>query len=718
MQRSRIFRCFLWGYFIFAVTVVFSTILRLGVAPSGPFLFALLFFLLTGCATIFLLFRGGLRGTFKKEKEEIGNPKHLLRNYALSGLLVFSILALMSFFGLLHDAQRNLNVLGGQWILKGAGYRIKHVSNSPLTVVHLMNILPTDERYLTACSNIIKDLKAAKARVVMLLLPADFSLTELNYDLLNELNESGIVVFGIQKKVQDEYNPDFHFFPIDVDNTTATDEYYLVRAVRDRLRWGLVTAESSPYRYYPQYGWRLSDTLRYPAEDICLEILRMYVGYPADTESKRIKNDVVMGNYRIPVFREGFTCTAVDFWLDDRNEVNAEYDKVSNKIEYSETKSEFYDLCKEKIVIISPRSSFRVGGPFGFMVQAYADIIQGILTDNLLLPLDDWNEIFIVLSIVFTALVCHKLSALDSVAFLTSSSIAIFLGGLLLVNQFHVFIETIYMIMSIVFCTTAFHVAKLAQKRRTIEQRIVLELEKKAILESQKGQLEVQVAERTAELRAEKDKSDRLLYNILPKEIADELKESGVTPARRFEEVSIMFTDFRGFTSTVASIPASRLVDELNDIFHHVDDITERNGLEKIKTIGDAYMAVAGLPMESNIHALQAVKAALQILSYIDERNKSSFIKWEMRAGIHSGTVVAGVVGKWKFTYDIWGDAVNIANRLESAGVPGKVNISAFTYDLIKDQFDCEYRGKIDAKGKGEIDMYFVLEEKSLRNDA
>jgi class 3 adenylate cyclase len=240
-------------------------------------------------------------------------------------------------------------------------------------------------------------------------------------------------------------------------------------------------------------------------------------------------------------------------------------------------------------------------------------------------------------------------------------------------------------------------------------QTLEAEQERKRVAIEHKERLEVEVAERTQELRAEKENADRLLHNILPVDVADELIANGSTQPQRYEEVSILYTDFKGFTNAVASLPAKRVVEELNDIFQHFDDIIDACGIEKIKTIGDAYMIAGGLPRPLPDHAERCVDTALRMLAYIEERNKTSALKWSMRAGIHSGAVVAGVVGKRKFTYDVWGDTVNIASRMESAGEPGRVNVSAYTYDLVKSKYKGEYRGKLDAKGKGEIDMYFVL---------
>ncbi len=221
-------------------------------------------------------------------------------------------------------------------------------------------------------------------------------------------------------------------------------------------------------------------------------------------------------------------------------------------------------------------------------------------------------------------------------------------------------------------------------------------------------ELERVVKERTQELEVEKNKSDALLLNILPAQLVEELKEKGFTKPREFKMISILFTDFKGFTNISATLPAEKLVNELNDMFKMFDAIIERYGLEKLKTIGDSYMIGAGLPRETEDHAQRIVMAAMQMHNYVNDRNKTSAVKWQMRAGVHSGNVVAGVVGTKKFTYDIWGDTVNIASRMESSCEPGRINISAYTYDLIREYFECEYRGKVDAKGKGEIDMYFV----------
>ena len=209
-------------------------------------------------------------------------------------------------------------------------------------------------------------------------------------------------------------------------------------------------------------------------------------------------------------------------------------------------------------------------------------------------------------------------------------------------------------------------------------------------------------------LMAEQKRSDDLLHNILPVNVAKDLKETGKTVPKRHNNVTILFTDFKGFTELVASIPAITLVNELNDIFGRFDEIVEEAGVEKIETIGDAYVAASGLEKEITQHAINCITAAKQMLSYLEERNKEHDIKWSMRVGIHSGPIVSGVVGKKKFSYDLFGDTINTASRMESTGEPGKINISGPTFQLVKDDIDYDYRGKIHAKGKGEIEMYFV----------
>jgi adenylate cyclase len=213
-------------------------------------------------------------------------------------------------------------------------------------------------------------------------------------------------------------------------------------------------------------------------------------------------------------------------------------------------------------------------------------------------------------------------------------------------------------------------------------------------------------------IRKERNKSDSLLLNILPEQTAQELKEKGTTNARFYDEVTVMFTDFKGFTRIAEQMSPQQLVDEINECFSAFDRIIEKHGIEKIKTIGDSYMAVGGLPVASKNHAIQVVSAALEIQSYMNDylslRKSSGQHAFEVRIGIHTGPVVAGIVGTRKFQYDIWGDTVNTASRMESASEPGKVNISESTYQLISTHFESLYRGEIEVKNKGKLRMYFV----------
>lgn len=215
-------------------------------------------------------------------------------------------------------------------------------------------------------------------------------------------------------------------------------------------------------------------------------------------------------------------------------------------------------------------------------------------------------------------------------------------------------------------------------------------------------------------IEKEKDKSDNLLLNILPADIAAELKEKGKAAARDFDKVNILFTDFKGFNAASEKLSAQELVAEINTCFEAFDGIMDKYKIEKIKTIGDAYMAAGGLPVPSDASVKNTVLAALEMQSFITKRKVDMDAKgqpsFEMRLGIHTGPVVAGIVGVKKFAYDIWGDTVNTASRMESSGSVGKVNISQATYTLLKDeaQFTFENRGNIIAKGKGELEMYFV----------
>jgi class 3 adenylate cyclase len=223
-------------------------------------------------------------------------------------------------------------------------------------------------------------------------------------------------------------------------------------------------------------------------------------------------------------------------------------------------------------------------------------------------------------------------------------------------------------------------------------------------------ELELRLAAK--KLEAEKRRSEQLLLNILPLEVADELKNRGKVAPVNYESVSVLFTDFKGFTQLSEQLTPKELVDELDYCFSYFDEIIEKHNLEKLKTIGDSYMAAGGIPTLNTTHAIDTVLAALEIQAFMQQRQEQKMRNnspyWEIRIGIHSGPLMAGVIGQKKFAYDVWGDTVNTASRMESSGVPGKINISQSTFELIKNYFECDYRGKLPAKNKGELDMYLV----------
>lgn len=211
------------------------------------------------------------------------------------------------------------------------------------------------------------------------------------------------------------------------------------------------------------------------------------------------------------------------------------------------------------------------------------------------------------------------------------------------------------------------------------------------------------------ELKNEQAVSETLLLNILPEEVATELKADGKVQARLFDNVTVLFTDFVEFTTMSERLTPQELVAELHTCFSAFDEIVGRHNVEKIKTVGDAYLAVAGLPHAQPNHAANAIKAAIEIRDYMLERkSRLGDDTFGIRVGINSGNVVAGIVGARKYAYDIWGDTVNTAARMEQNSTTGKINISQSTYKLVKDQFACTYRGEIAAKNKGMQSMYFV----------
>ncbi|HMZ67645.1 MAG TPA: adenylate/guanylate cyclase domain-containing protein, partial [Leptospiraceae bacterium] len=235
-----------------------------------------------------------------------------------------------------------------------------------------------------------------------------------------------------------------------------------------------------------------------------------------------------------------------------------------------------------------------------------------------------------------------------------------------------------------------------------------------------KREKELQQAKQLIELQ--RQKSEELLLNILPKAVADELKLNGATQPLHYDSVTVIFTDFKGFTKISEQMTPEELVSRLDVFFTSFDELADKFKLEKLKTIGDAYMCAGGLPTVNKTHPVDACLFALQvqyIMRVAKELKQSMDLPfWELRLGIHTGPVVAGVIGKKKFAYDVWGDAVNTSARMESSGEPGRINISGRTYELVKDFFEFEYRGKIEAKNKGKIDMYFLNSLKKDLSDA
>ncbi len=236
--------------------------------------------------------------------------------------------------------------------------------------------------------------------------------------------------------------------------------------------------------------------------------------------------------------------------------------------------------------------------------------------------------------------------------------------------------------------------------RKLADQRSKIQQQKEAI----ESQYDI--------IKTEREKSERLLLNILPEETAAELKEKGYASPKHYDRVTVLFTDFVGFTQVTEKMTPEAVIRELDYCFLEFDKIIDRHNLEKIKTIGDSYMCAGGIPVANNTNPFDVIRAALEIRDFMDSTRKAREARgeeyWQLRIGVNTGPVVAGVVGKNKFAYDIWGDAVNLASRMESSGEAGKVNISGETYEIVKGQFRCTHRGKVKAKNKGEVDMYFV----------
>jgi len=224
---------------------------------------------------------------------------------------------------------------------------------------------------------------------------------------------------------------------------------------------------------------------------------------------------------------------------------------------------------------------------------------------------------------------------------------------------------------------------------------------------------------RTEELKQQQELAESLLLQTLPSVVAAELKEKGFVAPRYYEDVTILFTDFKGFTLETERLAAEELVNALNDYFTAFDQITSRYGLEKLKTIGDSYMCVSGLPTHVASHAVDAMLAAYEILAQVKNRKMPGKPGWSIRIGLHTGPVISGIVGIRKLAFDVWGESVNFASRMESSGCPDEINLSASTFSRVKDFFVCEHRGRIATKEKREYDMYFAKGvQPSLMHDA
>ena len=247
---------------------------------------------------------------------------------------------------------------------------------------------------------------------------------------------------------------------------------------------------------------------------------------------------------------------------------------------------------------------------------------------------------------------------------------------------------------------------------RQAEENTKLITQQNILLEEKVAERTLELADKNEILNMELQRSEQLLLNILPYETAQELKMSGKAVARYYPDITVMFTDFKGFTHIAEKLSPEQLVQEIDEFFTAFDLIMEKNGIEKIKTIGDAYMAASGLPAVNDTHALDMVNAAVDIIEYMEVQRQIRIAAnrpvFDIRIGIHTGPVVAGIVGHKKFAYDIWGDAVNLASRMESSGEAGQINISQATYDRISSTYSCIFRGEIEAKNKGKVGMYFV----------
>jgi class 3 adenylate cyclase/ActR/RegA family two-component response regulator len=225
-------------------------------------------------------------------------------------------------------------------------------------------------------------------------------------------------------------------------------------------------------------------------------------------------------------------------------------------------------------------------------------------------------------------------------------------------------------------------------------------------------QMHLELTQASKTIEESLNRSTDLLYRVLPEKIADELSEEGRSEPRTFKSVTVLFTDFVGFTKIAANMAPQDLIYELEEYFSYFDKLAEKYNIEKLKTIGDAYMAAGGVPIANETHPVDVCLFALEIREYMNKvaavKEKNNIPAFRIRIGVHTGPLVAGVIGQKRFTYDLWGDTVNSASRMESGGEPGKINISASTYEQVKDFFQCTSRGKLQAKNKGLMEMFFL----------
>jgi len=226
----------------------------------------------------------------------------------------------------------------------------------------------------------------------------------------------------------------------------------------------------------------------------------------------------------------------------------------------------------------------------------------------------------------------------------------------------------------------------------------------------------VELKKLNEDLDAERSRSESLLLNILPAYVANELKTKGKSEPRHYDLATVFFADMVNFTKISERLTPVELISMIDECFFMFDEIIERHHVEKIKLIGDAYMCAGGIPIANTTNPRDVVAAALEIQTFMTDFGKQSELlgkpKIEVRIGIHSGPIIAGIAGMKKFAYDIWGDTVNLASRMESKAEAGRINISADTYELVKDYFECSHRGMLEAKNKGMVDMYFVEKKK------